>query len=129
VPARHHFGAGGRGTVDETRHALELLTRHHWPHRGLGIEGVAGSDPAYGIGETGDEVVVDPGPGEHSARCGAVLAGVVVGTLDEVPDDRIEIGVVEHDDGRLPAQLQVHTLERVGRGARDRASGGNVAGE
>ena len=31
-------------------------------------------------------------------------------------DDRVEVGVVEHDDRRLAAELEVHPLERVGRG-------------
>ena len=76
-----------------------------------------------------DEVVVHAGTREHAARRGAVLAGVVVRVLAQVLDQRVDVGVVEHDHRRLAAQLEVHPLERVGRGPGDHLAGGDVAGE
>ena len=68
-------------------------------------------------------------PGEHARRRRAVLAGVeVAGDLDAL-DDGLEVRVVEHDHRRLAAQLEVHPLQRVGRGARDLLAGRDVAGE
>ena len=43
--------------------------------------------------------------------------------------DRLDVGVVEHDHRRLAAELEVHALERVGRGAGDDLAGRDVAGE
>ena len=57
----------------------------------------------------------DARAGQHPGRGGAVLAGV------EVPGDRdrlgglADVGVVEHDDRRLAAQLEVDPLEVVPR--------------
>ena len=68
-------------------------------------------------------------PGQHARRRRAVLAGVeVAGDLDAL-DDGLEVGVVEHDHGRLAAQLEVHPLQRVGRGARDLLAGCDVSGQ
>ena len=53
----------------------------------------------------------------HPRRRGAVLAGVeVAGDRDRLGRRR-HIGVVEDDDGRLAAELEVHPLEVVRRGA------------
>ena len=39
------------------------------------------------------------------------------------------VGVVEDDDRRLAAELEVHALEAVGRGARDPLAGRDAAGQ
>ena len=69
-----------------------------------------------------------PAPDEDAGRRGAVLAGV------EVPGDRdvlgrvLDVGVVEHDDGRLAAEFQVRSLEVLGRGGRDLEPGARRTG-
>ena len=63
------------------------------------------------LGERGDEVVVDAGRGEHPGRRGAVLAGVEVAGDGDALGGGLEVGVVEHDDRRLAAELEVHALD------------------
>src|SRR5829696_4833935 len=71
-------------------------------------------DAALGLlGQTVDDVVVDLRARQHARGRGAVLPGVVVAG----PRDRLHRGlhvdVVEDDDRRLAAELQVHPLERL----------------
>ena len=54
---------------------------------------------------------------EHAGGRGAVLAGVEVAGLGDGLGGRLEVGVVEHHDRRLAAELEVRLLE-VGRGRR-----------
>ena len=59
-----------------------------------------------------------PGPGEHAGGGGAVLAGVEVARLGDGARRCLDVGVVEDDDRRLAAELEVHALEVGGRRAR-----------
>ena len=81
--------------------------------------------------EAGDEVVVDRR--RRRARGTAAVqswpALHVAGDLRSPATTRLEVGVVEHDDRRLAAELEVHALQRVGRGLGDDLAGGDVAGE
>src|SRR5205085_1135412 len=58
-----------------------------------------------------DEAVVDAGLRDHAARCGAALARRAVRRPEDRADGEVEVGVVEHDDGVLAAELQVRVLE------------------
>ena len=80
-------------------------------HAGLGVLSACSV-------ERGDEVVVDAGPGEHAGRRGAVLAGVEVAGDRDALGGGGDVGVVEHDDRRLAAELEVHPLEVARGGAR-----------
>ena len=81
------------------------------------------------VGERGDEVVVDVRGGEHAGGRGAVLAGVEVAGDGDALDRRLDVGVVEDDDRRLAAELEVHALE-VRRGAgRDLGAGADRPGD
>ena len=51
------------------------------------------------------------GRGQHASRRGAVLAGVEVAGDRDALGGGLEVGVVEHDDRRLAAELEVHPLE------------------
>ena len=67
------------------------------------------------LGERRGEVVVDARARQHPGCGGAVLAGVeVAGDRDRLGCLR-RVGVVEDDDRRLAAELQVHSLEVGGR--------------
>ena len=67
------------------------------------------------LGEGGDEVVVDAGPGEHAGGRRAVLAGVEVAGDRDALGGLLDVGVVEDDDRRLAAELEVDALEVVRR--------------
>ncbi len=64
-----------------------------------------------------------------AAGSGAVLTGVVVGSLGQGADERLDVGIVEDDDRRLAAQFEVHALEGVGRVPRDELAGVHVTGD
>ena len=65
--------------------------------------------------QIGDELVVDLLAGIDAAGGGAVLPGIVIAERLHALDHRGEIGVVEHDDRRLAAKLQMRALDRLGR--------------
>ena len=67
--------------------------------------------------EAVDDVVVDAWRREHAGRGRAVLAGVVVAGAGDRLQRGLQVDVVEDDDRRLAAELEVHALERVGRRA------------
>ena len=58
-----------------------------------------------------EEVVVDARPGEHPRGSRAVLAGVEVAGARDSLGGRLDVGVVEDDDRRLAAELEVDALE------------------
>src|ERR671913_211547 len=87
-----------------------LAGRHERADLGRLVGRVADGESRDGRAEAADQVVEHPGPGDDPAGCGAVLTGVVVGVLGQRGHDRLEVGVVEHDDRRLPAQLEVDAL-------------------
>ena len=81
------------------------------------------------LGEAVDDVVVDLAGGEHARRRGAVLAGVVVAGAGDRLEHRVEVDVVEDDDRRLAAELEVHALERLRGVLGDPLAGVDRAGE
>ncbi len=67
---------------------------------------------------------------EDAAGGGAVLPGVVeAGPRDRLGDGADVLDVVEHDDRRLAAELQVDPLEVLGRGLRDLHARAHRAGD
>src|SRR5919112_4013445 len=75
------------------------------------------------FGDRRHEVVVDAGVGEYAGGRGAVLARVEVAGTSDLLGRRLDIGVVEDDDRRLAAELQVYPLEVGGGGLRDLHAG------
>ena len=65
------------------------------------------------LAERRDEVVVDARSGEHPGGRGAVLTGVEVPRDGDPLDRLLEVGVVEDDDRRLAAELEVHPFDLV----------------
>src|SRR5690606_9844777 len=74
--------------------------------------------------------LVVPGPGhQEPGGDGAALPGVGRGGEGGQRGGRVEVGVVEDDEGRLAAQLEEHARQVLGGGGHDLASGGGGAGE
>ena len=87
-------------------------------------------DVAVGLlGQAVDDVVVDRAGGQHARGRGAVLAGVVVAGAGDRLEHGVEVDVVEDDDRRLAAELEVDPLERLGRVLGDPLAGLDRAGE
>ena len=66
---------------------------------------------------------------EHAGGGRAVLAGVEVARDGDVLDGLGDVGVLEDDDRRLAAQLQVDALDVLGRGLGDLHAGPYGAGD
>ena len=81
------------------------------------------------LGQVGHEPVVDLRTGDDPAGRGAVLTGIPEAERLEVLDDRLHVGVVEHDDRRLAAELEVEPLDPVGGDPGDVLAGVGVAGD
>ncbi len=101
----------------------------HRPHLRAGRHRITDDDRADRVGDAGDEIVVHLRSGDHPARGGAVLAGVVERRLLEVGDHRLDVCVVEHDHRGLATEFEVDALEGLGGGSRDRLPCADAAGQ
>ena len=99
-----------RGAVDEAGDARALLGADQRPHLHARRMLPPRLDAAGGGGEVGDQLVVYLRAGVYAARGRAVLAGVVEAKGAHAADHRLDVGVVEDDDRRLAAELEVRAL-------------------
>ena len=136
VPAvvRRHVAARGdarvrRRALDEALDALALDLADDRAHVGVVVQRVAVDGALRLLGERIDEVPIDAGAGEHARGGRAVLAGVEVAGARDALGGGLDVGVVEHDDRGLAAELEVDALERVGGGGGDGLAGADRAGE
>ena len=81
------------------------------------------------VGKRGHEVVVDAGSGDDPRRRRAVLARVPVAGEAQCLGREVHVRVVEHDDRRLAAELQVEPLDGLGGDPGDPLAGHGVAGD
>ena len=126
-PASTRAWSGARSTNPDTRASWSgLLTG---PYSTSSSSGMPVCTPLAGLGEGVGEVAVDARPGEHAGRRRAVLAGVEVAGGRDALDGGVDVGVVEHDDRRLAAELEVDPLEVGGRRAGDLHAGAHRAGD
>src|SRR5919204_5970913 len=96
-------------------------------HAGLG----AGADleAADLLGELGGEGVVDAVLHVNAVRADAGLAGVAILRCQRAVHGSIQIGVVEHDERGVAAELERELLDGVGALAHEHAAGLGRAGE
>src|SRR5829696_152271 len=100
-----------RRPLEEAHHPVELVLVVQGAEEHVLVVGEPGLGAVLRLlGERGHEVVVDAGTGEHPGGGGAVLAGVEVAGHRDGLGGRLEVGVVEDDDRRLAAELEVHLL-------------------
>ncbi len=81
------------------------------------------------LGQLLDHRVVDLLLHEQPAARAAALALVQEEAEHGPVDRRVQVGVGEDDVGTLAAELERHSLERVGRALHDQLAGGALAGE
>ena len=81
------------------------------------------------LGDAADELVVDLVLDEQPRAGAADLAGIGEHRHRRARHRRVEIGIGEHDVGRLAAEFQRHALEIAGRRPDDRLAGDVRAGE
>ena len=96
--------------------ALDLLERglvDQRPHLDAVGEPVRDDELADRVGESLEERVVDPGLDEHPVRRDARLARVAELADERRRDRDVEVGVVEDDERRVPAELERDLLHLV----------------
>ena len=96
---------------------------------GVLVVGIADHDLAHQLGDAGDEVVVERARDDRPGRGGAVLAGVDQRAGDRALDRGLEVGVVEHHERRLAAELEVGAVTVHGRGGHHLAADRRRPGE
>ena len=101
---------------DPAGDVLQVLGERHRPHLGLGIERVAEADRLRPRGEQRRRTRRGRRPRRTGASPPCRSARRGEDARDDAVRRRLEIGVGEHDVGRLAAQLQRHPRE-VRRGA------------
>ncbi len=103
--------AGVSSPLHEPLDALQLALADEGPHVGRGIGRVAHPDGLRVALEAGQELLVDRPLDIDPRGRGAVLAGVDEAAGDRASGGRVEVGVVVHDERRLAAELEMHSLE------------------
>ena len=127
--AVRHVSAVERIAVDEARHLLPVLRRDERPHLGLLVGGVSDADSFRGLDQPLRKLVVGGALDEDPRAGAAVLACVVEDGIRSRGGGTIEIGVGEHDVGRLAAQLERDALDRRRRAFHDGTADLGRAGE
>ena len=77
------------------------------------LQPVADAQLLHGLDELVREGVVDLRLHDEAVRAHAGLAGVAVLALDGARDRGVEVGVVEHEERRVAAELERHLLHRA----------------
>ena len=105
-----------RSPTHEAADVGQLIRVVDWAVEHFFVVGVAGTSALGLLRQCGDQILVDARRGDDS-RCGrAVLAGIEVAGDGNAFGCSRDVGVVEHHDGRLATELEVHPLQTV-RGA------------
>ena len=117
VTARDHLRGGGC-TIEKTADTLELRCVVQGSKRHVVIRRIAGLRVPRLVRERRHEIIVDPRSGQHTRGCGAVLPRIEIPRHGHGLRGARDVGVVEHDDRRLPAQLEVHAFQVGARRAR-----------
>ena len=111
-PPRDDLGAVRRAPGRRSRRpapAARADTSGPWSV--AGSRGSPSRTVAHQVGHTGDEVVEQRALHVGAGRRRAVLAGVDQRAGDRAVHGGLEVGVVEHDERRLAAELEVHPLD------------------
>src|SRR5664280_2147439 len=109
LPARLDLGVV-REAFAEAAHPFELHGTVERADVHVGIVRAAELTATCSLGESGDQVVVNPGTRQHTGGRGAVLARVEVPGHRDPLCGRLHVGVVENDDRGLAAQFEMHPL-------------------
>jgi hypothetical protein len=118
------------GALEEAEHPLLLRLGDHGAHLDvLALGRIADLEGLDLRDELLEQLVVDLRAGDDPRRRRAVLSGVPVAGDPDPLGDGCRVGVVEDDDRRLAAQLEVDALQRLGRGLRHLPAGRHVAGQ
>ena len=76
------------------------------------VETVPDLHRAHRLAEPRRELLVDPVLDQHAVRTHTGLPHVPVLRRDRAGNGRLEIGVVEDDEGGVPAELEAYLLDR-----------------
>ena len=126
--AEQHCRAVGHGSLDETGHSLQVPARDQRADVGGLVPRVALPQRA-GLREEPREEVVGDRVGHEQPYGGQAHLPGVVELLDGQVDGEVEVGVVEDQQRRLPAELERHRRDVGRRGRADRARRRHRAGE
>ena len=100
------------GAIDKALHAALLHGGDDRPDIVVVIVGLVEFQLFDGARQVRDQIVVDLLARVDAARGGAILPGIVEAERLYARDDRGDIRIVKHDDGRLAAKLQMRALQR-----------------
>ena len=125
----HQRGAGRDRPLHQPVYLVPLPLADQRAHVGGLVRRVAVRHaPQPGRDLLDDRVVLSAGH-HHPGRDRAPLPGVRAGRERRGPDRPAQVGVVQHDQGGLAAQLEEHPLDGRAGGRHDRPAGRGRAGE
>ncbi|KEK17511.1 hypothetical protein BAGA_09795, partial [Bacillus gaemokensis] len=113
----------------QLRHLVHAGGVDQRPHHEFFLHALVDADPRHLVGHHGDEAVMDGLVHVDAVGRDADLARVAQLGRDQLGGGRFDIGIVEHDEGRVAAQFQRHFLQVVAAGRRQPLAHGGRARE
>src|SRR2546426_308907 len=129
LAADDRSGAFAERVRDVLLHLLQALLVDQRADHDPGLGAGADLESLYLLREPGGEGVIDAVLDVDAIGADAGLAGVAVFGRDRAFDRGIEVGIVEHDERRVAAELERELLDRVGGLLHERAPGLRGAGK
>ena len=114
LPTAYDLGALRGGVVQMTLDLGHGRLLDERPDGDIGIEAVADLQPVDGLDEPLEEGIVDARLHEDPVGADACLAGVAELGVDGALDSGVQVSIVEHDERRVPAQLEGEPFDRPG---------------
>ena len=109
--ARFQLCASRNRAIDNVLGMIDLALVDQWPERDLARRGIADRKLPRLLGQPPGEFLGEVALHQDTARRHADLSLVKICAPGRIGDSDVEIGIVEHDQRVLAAQLQGHFLE------------------
>src|SRR5436305_7904822 len=104
--------------------SLQLPLVDRRTHVGGLVETIADSQFARALDQAANELAVHTFLHNDATGCSAALPCSAKSSPQSAFESQLQIGIIEHDHGILPAQFQRAMLEGLGRSCPDRSSDG-----
>ena len=119
----------GHGVLHVRRHLLEPVPIDQRPHLRLRIHRIADPQTFHDTREPAGELVVNAVLHVDAVGADARLPGVAELRCDHFPHGGIDVRIVEHQERRVPAELERHPLHGPRRLRREQHADLGAAGE
>ncbi|CAB4347161.1 unannotated protein [freshwater metagenome] len=127
--ANNNSSATRRRSTHHCFNTISLPCGNHRTDIRRGIVRITSDKSANRCFQSGNKIIEHARPSNDTTGCGAILTRVVIASFGKRRDKRFDISVIEHNNRRLAAKFKMHSLQGVGRVARNHLAGVHIASE